>query len=192
MAAQADAPGAANTNGVVFWPVLVLVLLVDLVTKAVAVSALTCCGFPYEIVGDRVRLTLVYNPGAAFGLHLGAYSRWIFLALTAVVLRVLWHLYRRTPDRANGRVLAIALVMAGALGNAVDRLRSSQGVIDFLDVGVGAWRWPTFNVADVAVTTGAALLAWTLWGEEDEAPAHAASAPLVPAPDGADASRPAS
>ena len=113
-------------------------------------------------------------------MHVGPYSRWIFLALTVGVLRVLWSLYRNTRDRDNARTFALALVCAGAVGNAIDRLRSPDGVVDFIDVGFGATRWPTFNVADVAVTGGAALLAWTLWGEaEDEAPQPApAAAPL--------------
>ena len=169
------APEEISTNGVVFWPVAVLVVLVDLVTKLMAAYALAPRGFPHRVVGDTLRLTLVYNPGAAFGLHVDPYSRWVFLVLTVGVLRVLWSLYRRTRDRDNTRTLALALVCAGAVGNAIDRLRSPDGVVDFIDVGFGTTRWPTFNVADVAVTGGAALLAWTLWGEaEDEAPQSSA------------------
>lgn len=163
-----------STNGVVFWPVAVLVLLVDVVTKAIAAYTLVPRGFPHPVLGDVVRFTLVYNPGAAFGMHVGAHSRWVFLVLTAVVLRVLWMLYRTTRDRDNVRTLALALLCAGAVGNAIDRVRSADGVVDFIDVGVGAVRWPTFNVADVAVMAGAALLAWVLWGEaEEDAPAPA-------------------
>ena len=84
------------------------------------------------------------------------------------MLRVLWGLYRETRDRDNLRTFALALLCGGAVGNALDRLRSADGVVDFIDVGVGASRWPTFNVADVAVTLGAALLAWALWGEADD------------------------
>jgi len=168
---RTDAP--INTNGVVFWPVAVCVLLADLVTKALAEAALGPAGFAHRVVGDAVRLTLVYNPGAAFGLSLGPYSRVIFLALTVVILRALWTLYRRTRDRDNVRVAALALLVAGALGNAIDRVRSPLGVVDFLDVGVGAYRWPTFNLADVAVTTGAVLLFVVLWREEHAVPAAA-------------------
>jgi signal peptidase II len=164
----ADTAEAVSTNGVVFWPVAVLVLLVDVVTKALAQHALVPRGFPHPVIGDALRFTLVYNPGAAFGLHVGAHSRWVFLVLTAVVLRVLWALYRTTRDRDNARTFALALLCGGAVGNALDRLRSADGVVDFIDVGVGAARWPTFNVADVAVTLGAALLAWALWGEADD------------------------
>ena len=156
----------ASTNGVVFWPVVLAVVLADVVTKAMAVYTLHPPGVPYAVVGDAVRLTLVYNPGAAFGLHLGPYSRWIFLALTAGVLSILWRLYKQTRDRDNLRTFALALVSAGAVGNALDRLRSAEGVVDFLDLGTGAVRWPTFNLADVAVSVGAFLLAWVLWGDD--------------------------
>lgn len=180
-AAGPDAAGEVNTNGVVFWPVAVLVFVADRLTKAFAEAALGPPGWPQRVVGDALRFTLVYNPGAAFGLHVGPYSRVIFLVLTAVVLRALWMLYQRTADRDNARTAALALVCAGALGNAVDRLRSARGVVDFLDVGVGAHRWPTFNLADVAVTTGALLLVAVLW-REDRAGDGAAPGDVVPRP----------
>jgi signal peptidase II len=141
-------------------------VLSDVVTKAMAVYALHPPGMPYSVFGDTVRLTLVYNPGAAFGLHLGPYSRWIFLVLTVGVLSILWRLYRQTRDRDNVRTFALALVSGGAVGNALDRVRSADGVVDFLDLGTSAVRWPTFNLADVAVSVGAFLLAWVLWGDD--------------------------
>jgi signal peptidase II len=146
--------------------VIVFVAALDVVTKAMAVRGLVPQRVPHEVLGDYVRLTLVYNPGAAFGLHLGPQSRWIFTALTLIALGILWRLYRTTSRGDIPRVLALALVCAGALGNLIDRLRSDLGVVDFLDVGVGTTRWPTFNVADMAVSVGAILLAWVLWQED--------------------------
>jgi signal peptidase II len=182
--APAAAPETISTNGVVFWPVAVLIVLVDLVTKLLAAYALAPRGFPHRVVGDTLRFTLVYNPGAAFGMHVGPHSRWVFLVLTAIVLRVLWSLYKSTRDRDNLRTFALACVCAGAVGNAIDRLRSPDGVVDFIDVGFGASRWPTFNVADVAVTGGAALLAWALWGDPDDSavPATAPARTSLPEP----------
>ena len=150
----------------VFWPVVVTVVLSDILTKWIAVAELYPRGVPRQVFGDVVRLTLVYNRGAAFGLHLGQYSRWIFLGLTIAALVILAQLYRSTPARDIARTLAIALVSGGAIGNLIDRVRGPQGVVDFIDIGIGDMRWPTFNVADMAVSTGAVLLAWVLWGED--------------------------
>jgi len=147
----------------------VVIVLTDVITKAAAVYALVPQRIPHELIGDAVRFTLVYNPGAAFGLHLGEYSRWIFMVLTIGALVILGRLYRATRDGDLLRTLAISLVCGGAIGNLIDRIRSAQGVVDFIDVGVGDARWPTFNVADMAVSIGAFLLAWVLWGEENAA-----------------------
>ncbi len=78
-----------TTNGVVYWPVAMAIVLADAATKQMAEYALRPVGMPYPVVGDHVRFTLVYNPGAAFGLHLGPHSRWIFLALTGAVVAVI-------------------------------------------------------------------------------------------------------
>jgi signal peptidase II len=158
--------GRANTP--LFWSVLTAVVLADVITKAIAVYALVPQRIPHELFGETVRFTLVYNPGAAFGLHLGAYSRWIFMVLTVGALIILGRLYRATRDGDLVRTLAISLVCAGAVGNLIDRIKSPLGVVDFIDVGLGDARWPTFNVADMAVSIGAFLLAWVLWGEDNQ------------------------
>jgi len=158
--------GRANTP--LFWTTLVVIVLTDIVTKAIAEYSLVPQRVPHEVIGEAVRLTLVYNPGAAFGLHLGDYSRWIFMFLTVGALVILGRLYRATRDGDMVRTLAIALVCAGAVGNLIDRIRHAQGVVDFIDVGIGDTRWPTFNVADMAVSIGAFLLAWVLWGEDNQ------------------------
>src|SRR5919199_2660662 len=110
---------------------------------------------------------LVYNPGAAFGLNVGPHSRWVFLALTLVALAVLGRLYRSTRAGDLLRTAALGLVCGGAVGNLIDRVRHGAGVVDFLDLGVGDWRWAPVNVADIAGSVGAFLLAWALWGEEE-------------------------
>jgi signal peptidase II len=161
-------------NALIYWPILVVVVVADLITKAVAVATLSPAGVPKPVMGDVVRWTLVYNPGAAFGLYLGQYSRWIFLSLSVAALVILWRMYRETAAHDRIRTLAIALVSSGAIGNLIDRVRHEYGVVDFIDVGVGASRWPTFNIADMAVSTGAFLLAWVLWNEAPEETAAAA------------------
>lgn len=152
------------------------IVLVDAFTKLLAVDRLVPVHRPHPVLGEWVRLTLVYNPGAAFGLHLGPWSRGLFIGLTVVALGVLWSLYRTSAADDRVRVLALASVAGGALGNFVDRVRSARGVVDFIDVGIGAWRWPTFNVADIAVSVGAITLAIVLW-REDVAHARARTDP---------------
>jgi signal peptidase II len=118
------------------------------------------------VIGDFFRLTYIYNPGAAFGLHVGPMSRYVFLVLTVVCVVVLFVWFRATPVSDRLRLVAISLVTAGAIGNFIDRVRSPRGVVDFFDVGIGALRWPVFNIADIGVTIGAILLAISLWQED--------------------------
>jgi signal peptidase II len=152
----------------VFWPVLVLVATIDFCTKALARKALLPERVPHDVYGEWLRFTLVYNPGAAFGLHVGQYSRWIFMALTLVALVILGRLYTATKGGDLIRTLSLALVCGGAVGNLIDRIMSAEGVVDFIDIGFRDSRWPTFNIADMAVSLGAFLLAWVLWGEDAE------------------------
>jgi signal peptidase II len=155
-----------RSNSGLFWPVLVLVATVDFCTKALAVSRLLPQHMPHDVCGEWARFTLVYNPGAAFGLHVGQYSRWIFMILTVVALVILGRLYAATRSGDVIRTLSLALVCGGAVGNLTDRIRSYEGVVDFIDIGFRDSRWPTFNIADIAVSLGAFLLAWVLWGED--------------------------
>lgn len=144
------------------------VLALDLFTKWLVQQTFR----PHESVsvwGDFFRLTYIFNPGAAFGLHVGPHSRIIFLVLSVVALGVLVLMFRTTPAERTGRLIAIGAIAGGALGNVVDRIRSSAGVVDFLDFGIGTVRWPVFNVADIAVTLGAILLFLSFWSEDRRA-----------------------
>ncbi|MCE2940551.1 MAG: signal peptidase II [Gemmatimonadota bacterium] len=158
----------------VFWGTAAAILAADQATKWWAVRTLEGAP-PTTLVGDWARLVLVYNPGAAFGLHVGTWSREIFATLTVAALVVLWRLYRTATPAERGRVWTTAFVAGGALGNLVDRVRRPHGVVDFLDLGVGDLRWPTFNVADVAVCVGAVGLAWVL--RDDAGAGSPAAAP---------------
>jgi len=156
---------ASGAERRLFWATAASVVILDFLTKLLAEAHLLHSeGFP--VMGEWVQLRLVYNPGAAFGLNVGPYSRWIFLLIAIVAVIVL---NRMSSDGQRGdrfRQLALGAVCGGAFGNLVDRLRSPQGVVDFLDVGVGSIRWPTFNVADMAVSCGAIALAISLWRED--------------------------
>jgi signal peptidase II len=158
--------GRSSPKATLFWPLLAVVLALDVSTKSLAVRHLVPEYVPHEVLGDWVQLTLAYNPGASFGIGAGPYSRGIFIALAAFALVILGQLYRATSPGDRPRAVALALVSAGALGNMLDRIRSARGVVDFIDLGVGSARFYTFNIADVAITGGAVLLAWILWQED--------------------------
>lgn len=145
-----------------------VVVALDIVTKRIVENTLVLYD-PVPVWGDFFRLTYIFNRGAAFGLHVGGYSRFIFMALAIVAVVVLFGMYRGTPWSDRVRLLAIASVTGGAIGNLIDRVRWDRGVVDFLDFGIGNTRWPVFNIADIAVTCGAVLLAISLWREESEA-----------------------
>ena len=149
-------------KAVVFWPLVSLLVLADCTTKQVAAERLEPEHVPHEVLGDVVRFTLAYNQGASFSVSLGEHTRWILALLAFCILGVLLMQYRRAESHDRTLALALALIVAGASGNLLDRLRSSRGVVDFIDIGIGDWRFWTFNLADVAVFCGAVLLAHLL------------------------------
>jgi len=105
-------------------------------------------------------LVLVFNPGASFSFlaDAGGWQRWFFVALALAISAWLIVMLRR---HARERLLptAFALMLGGALGNVIDRLRFGA-VVDFLDFHAFGWHWPAFNVADSAITIGVILLLW--------------------------------
>ncbi len=132
--------------------VMLLVLLLDRFTKA-WISQQLALGESQPIISGIVSLTLVHNPGAAFGLLAG--RRWLFV-LAVLVLIVLLLVYRKVlAEQATLSQYAIALLMGGVFGNLWDRVMLGY-VVDFLDFHV----WPVFNVADAAIVCGALVLGW--------------------------------
>ncbi len=150
-----------------FWAVLAVVVVIDFITKQIAVATLSQGSI--RVLGDWFLFRLVYNPGAAFGIHVGEYSRWVFMGLATLALVILGSMVRHTLPEQRVRLVALGLVCGGAIGNLIDRVRSARGVVDFIDVYIGPFHWPTFNVADMAGTGGAFTLAIILW---DEGRAH--------------------
>ena len=148
-----------------FWPLAIALLVTDCATKR-AVEQRLELGVPRPVVGELVRFKLAYNTNAAMGLPLGGESRLVLSVLAVAALVVLGVVYHRTPSADRLRVIGVALVAGGALGNLLDRLRSAAGVVDFIDVGVRDVRFWTFNVADMGITIGAVLLLLALgrWG----------------------------
>lgn len=116
-------------------------------------------------------LALVFNPGAAFSFlsDAGGWQRWFFVAL-ALAVSVWLTLLIRSHAAERLLPLAAALILGGALGNVIDRIRFGA-VVDFLDVHAAGWHWPAFNVADAAISLGVALLIWQqLFHAEKEKP----------------------
>jgi signal peptidase II len=171
---------ASGTEVRRFGIVVAVIVALDLATKIMAARVLP----PYlgvPLLGDALQLRLVYNSGAACGLNVGEHSRWIFMALSVAAIAILVAMLRSMRPGDRLRLYALAGICAGALGNLIDRVRSARGVVDFLDVGVGTLRWPTFNIADMAVTCGAIALAFSLWFEGRKHPVPDAS-PDTPPP----------
>jgi signal peptidase II len=155
----------------VFWPLLFVVLLSDCTTKYAAEASLGVEGASHELIGETLRLTLVYNRGAAMGL-VGPWAKELLGVVSVCLAIVVFVRYRRAPQGAVALAAATALVIAGALGNGLQRLFSARGVVDFIDVGIGATRFWVFNVADVAVHAGVILLLFLL-GKEPSGTAQA-------------------
>src|ERR1019366_5642430 len=141
-----------------FLDALVPVVLADRVTKVLAIAHLPP-GIPRDVLGEVARFTLLFNRDAAMNITLGPWSRWGFATIAVIgVVVMLRLLHLSAPmDRLQG--MALGLISGGAFGNLIDRLRWDRGEIDFIDVGIGAHRFWTFNVADAGVTTGALVLA---------------------------------
>jgi len=148
------------------------IVFADIVTKRWALEALRY-HFSLEWL-PGVPLTLAFNQGVAFGLPLPSAGRWIIIVATFLVLGVLTKLFMEAQRSDWLRLLSIELVAAGAIGNLIDRVRWDRGVVDFIGpIDLGFMSWPIFNIADMAITSGAVLLGISLWREEAAASAAA-------------------
>lgn len=143
-----------------------VVVVLDQLTKLIALGRLVP-GAPVHVIDGFLALTLVMNPGLAFGLLAGVPPgwRWIVALLSLVALVVLVQVAVRVlPAGSWLDHGTIGLIFGGAVGNLIDRARFGA-VVDFVDVYYRGWHWPAFNVADSAITVGVALLALRLLTE---------------------------
>ena len=141
-----------------FLPVLGLVLVLDQLTKAWARAALA--GGPWPSAGASFRLELRWNTGIAFSL-LRTANAGMVLAIFALAVAVglcVWA--ARAKDVASRALVGVAMIAAGAAGNAIDRLAMGK-VTDFAVVEIGSFSWPAFNVADAALVIGVLLVVFT-------------------------------
>lgn len=134
------------------------ILAVDQASKLAVLGAYTPWGWPLEVT-PFFNLVLVWNQGVSFGLLQGndhGLQRWLLTGIAFAVAALLsFWLWRGVAD--SWQRWSFRLIVAGAVGNAIDRIVHGA-VVDFLDFHVAGWHWPAFNVADSAIVTGALLL----------------------------------
>jgi signal peptidase II len=151
------------------------VVALDQVTKAIVIAKIPMHQ-TIPVIRGFFDLTHLKNTGAAFGVLASAGSArplLVTLLALAVFAGVLaWSL--SAPAEHRLLQVALALIMGGAVGNLVDRVRF-QSVTDFLRFYVDRWEWPSFNVADSAISVGVALLAWDIWKRPEPAPSRPAA-----------------
>lgn len=134
------------------------IIVIDFLSKAWVLASFQT--HERVAVTSFFNLVLVFNPGASFSFlaDAGGWQRWFFTVLALAISAWLAVMIRQ---HAHERLMpvALALVLGGALGNVIDRLRFGA-VVDFLDFHLAGWHWPAFNVADSAITVGVMLLLW--------------------------------
>ena len=135
-----------------------ITVVLDQFTKALVLAFLE----PYQAVewAPFLSCVLVFNTGISFGLFAGetALLRWVLIGLALAVSALLtsWLYKEKRPKVAS----ALGLILGGAIGNVVDRI-FRHAVVDFLDLHIGGWHWPAFNLADSAITVGVVLYVFT-------------------------------
>jgi len=158
----------------VFWPLLLILFVSDCSTKELAVDRLAPAPETHPVIDPFVRLTLVHNPGTAFGFdlrpYLGEFTRPLLILAVAAILFILLRLYQSAAPQARLMAAGLGLAVGGAIGNLVDRFRYPLGVVDFIDVGIGSHRFWTFNLADAGITLGALVIAALLIREDEVRP----------------------
>lgn len=153
-----------------FLLILLAGLALDQVTKYLVVNTMPL-GYQIPLIQGFFNLVHIHNRGAAFGLLANwslSFTRVFFIATTGVVVAVVGYLWWRLPAGQWQAGLGYSLIITGALGNLIDRVRLGE-VIDFLDFYWGGYHWPAFNVADSLVCLGAGLLVWVILREEKRA-----------------------
>jgi signal peptidase II len=130
------------------------ILVADQATKAAVVAAIPLGG-RVEVVGDLLILWHVQNTGAAFSLFVG--QTWLFYGVTVVALGMIAYFHRAFRNRSPWLHVVLGVALGGTIGNLVDRVRLGA-VTDFVSVGIGTVRFPTFNVADSSIVIGIGLL----------------------------------
>lgn len=133
---------------------VVIIVLVDQVTKQAAWAGFDV-GRQLDLIPGVLRINLVKNSGAAFGMFEG--GRVFFILAGLIAVAVISYVGWRLPKRERLKRVLLGLILGGAIGNLIDRVYDGA-VIDFIEMGVAGYWWPVYNVADIAVSVGAVLL----------------------------------
>jgi signal peptidase II len=153
MSSEGRARGGIVKPAVLLLTALVI-LVADQLSKGFVVAALAL-GQQVHVIGDFVEVWNVQNRGAAFSLLQGGSI--LFLLVSVLSVGMVWYFHRVLRGRPLWIHLVLGIFLGGALGNFVDRLRQGY-VTDWLSVGIGDLRWPTFNVADSSLVIGIGIL----------------------------------
>ena len=135
-----------------FFPIFLFILFLDQFTK-VLIAKNMLYGDSKSIIGDIVKFTYIRNPNSVFGLNFGGPV--VSTILTVIAFLFVMVLFDKSDNRFS--LVGLSFIIGGALGNLTDRVLYME-VIDFIQVGVKGWYWPTFNVADSSVTIGLILI----------------------------------
>lgn len=166
MTRKSDVAGGPEKNsaGLYFFIIIAgLVTVCDQITKLLVLRNIEL----YEtipVISGFFNLTHLHNPGGAFGFMAsgGSLTRsLIFLGASCIALVLIAYFYKNTPRSHRFLSGALSMIFGGAVGNIIDRIRFGE-VVDFLDVYIGAYHWPAFNVADSAITVGISIFIFHL------------------------------
>jgi signal peptidase II len=147
-----------SENGQMKWLwISALIIGLDQLTKQIAEALLT----PHQPVNlfPYFDWYLTYNTGAAFSFlaDAGGWQRWLFTIAAAVISVIIFQWIRKLPKEETATAISLSLILGGAIGNLIDRIYLGH-VIDFIQVWLGSYPWPAFNIADAAISVGAVLL----------------------------------
>lgn len=145
---------AGFSKSVILLLTALTLLVADQLTKALVVANLAV-GEKARLLGDLVQVWHAQNRGAAFSLFQGGTA--VFLIVSVLSIGMVAYFHRSLRDRSPWLHVVLGIVLGGTLGNFIDRLRQGY-VTDWLSIGIGDTRWPTFNVADSSVVIGIGIL----------------------------------
>jgi signal peptidase II len=148
---------------ILFAAVTAFILMADQLTKALILSNMEI-GETLSVIAGFFSITHVRNPGAAFGFLAKASPEFrylFFLSITVIAILLILYYIKNVKPEEEFVVFPLSLILGGALGNLIDRVRFGE-VVDFLDFYLGSLHWPAFNVADSAISVGAVVMIWLM------------------------------